>query len=42
MMELLRMHVNLEHPSETPLPPAAGAGASAKVEKLQNQNSKRI
>ena len=33
MMELLRMHVNLEHPSETPPPPAA-AGASAKVEKL--------
>ena len=34
MMELLRMHVNLEHPSETPPPPAAGAGASTKVEKL--------
>ena len=35
MMELLRMHVNLEHPSETPPPPAAGAGASAKMEKIR-------
>ena len=29
------MHVNLEHPSETPPPPAAGAGASAKMEKIR-------
>ena len=35
MMELLRMHVNLEHPSETPPAPAAGAGASAKMEKIR-------
>ena len=35
MMELMRIHVNLEHLSETPPPPVAGASASAKMEKIR-------